>query len=257
MRLGVMNDPRLNACVEARLAAQQGFEFLDLTIEGPGAALEQIDAKELRSILDSTSLGIVGHTAWYLPFASPVQRVRQAAVESVADTFETFAYLGAKFVNVHMSPGVHLFEMHDTLRWIGECFAELAERADPYGIRIMVEHIPKPDYKISDIRTVLDADERIGFHLDVGHAFVKQDRLEGFLKAFASRMVHVHLSDNRGSNDDHIPLGAGTINWPNVIRLIKQTGYDDTMTLEVFSSDRDYVLLSAQKVRQWWAEADV
>lgn len=257
MRLGVMNDPRLNACVEARLAAQQGFEFLDLTIEGPGAALEQIDAAELRSILDSTGLGIVGHTAWYLPFASPVQRVRQAAIESVCDTFETFAHLGAKFVNVHMSPGIHLFDLQDTLRWIGESFAELAERAEPYGIRIMVEHIPKPDYKIADIRTVLDADERIGFHLDVGHAFVKQDRLEGLLKAFASRMVHVHLSDNRGRNDDHIPLGAGTINWPHIIHLIKQTGYDDTMTLEVFSSDRDYVLLSAQKVRQWWAEAEV
>ncbi|NJN67583.1 MAG: sugar phosphate isomerase/epimerase [Chloroflexaceae bacterium] len=68
-------------------------------------------------------------------------------------------------------------------------------------------------------------------------------------------MVHVHLSDNRLRRDDHMPLGAGRIGWPRVIQLIQKTGYDDTITLEVFSTDPDYVLLSARKVREWWDQA--
>jgi sugar phosphate isomerase/epimerase len=252
MRLGVMNDPRLNACDEARWAASNGFEFLDLTIEGPGAALEQIDGAELRTILQESGLDVVGHTAWYLPFASPIARVRQAAVESVAETFDLFAMLGAKWVNVHIAPGIHLFDSKDALRWNGESFAALAEQAVPYGLGIMIEHPPNPELKIADIRKILNADQRLGFHLDVGHANIGKNKLEGMLKAFASRMPHVHLSDNRGRSDDHMPPGAGRIEWPTAIRLIKQAGYDDTITLEVFTPDRDYVLLSAKKVREWW-----
>jgi sugar phosphate isomerase/epimerase len=52
-----------------------------------------------------------------------------------------------------------------------------------------------------------------------------------------------------------MPLGAGRIDWPRAIRLIKGSGYDGTITLEVFANERDYVLQSAEKVRRWWAEA--
>lgn len=256
MRLGVMNDPRLNASNEARWAAKHGFEFLDLTIEGPGAALEQINGAEVHSILQDAGMGVVGHTAWYLPFASPIARVRQAAIESVAETFDLFAKLGARWVNVHMVGGVHLFSHKDTIRWNGESFAALAERAEPYGIGIMVEHPPVGDIKIADIKEIINADARIRFHLDVGHAFVGNDKLDGLMKAFSKRLVHVHLSDNRGRHDDHMPLGAGRIEWARAIRTIRKFGYDDTITLEVFTTDRDYVLLSAQKVREWWQKAE-
>ncbi|MCU0494138.1 MAG: sugar phosphate isomerase/epimerase, partial [Chloroflexaceae bacterium] len=84
MQIGMMNDPRRNAVDEARWAAANGLDFLDLTVEGPGAALEQIDAAQLKAVLDDGGMGVVGHTAWYLPFASPFARVRQAAADSVA-----------------------------------------------------------------------------------------------------------------------------------------------------------------------------
>lgn len=252
MQLGMMNDPRLDACDETLWAAEHDFGFLDLTIEGPGADLEHLDVPRLRSILDSTGLGIVGHTAWYLPFASPVARVRQAAVESIVDTFETFAHLGVEWVNVHIVKSVRFFPHEAMVRWNGESFAHLAERAEPYGLRIMVEHPPDPELKISDIRAVLDADERLGFHLDVGHAFVGGDKLEGLLRSLKSRLVHVHMSDNHWRRDDHLPLGVGRVEWPEAVSLIRQSGYDGRITLEVFSPDRDYLLLSARKVRAWW-----
>jgi sugar phosphate isomerase/epimerase len=141
------------------------------------------------------------------------------------------------------------------IRQNGASFAELAERAAPHGIQIMVEHVPDRITGIDDIRNILDRDRRLGFHLDVGHANIGGDRLEGLLKAFADRLRHVHLSDNRGREDDHMPLGAGRIDWPRAIRLVKRAGYDGTITLEVFATDRDYLLLSAEKVRTWWAEA--
>ena len=255
MQIGMMNDPKRDVLEETRWAAANGFEFLDLTIEGPQAALDQIDPQAIRQLLDAAGMGAVGHTAWFLPFASPVERVRHAAVEEVAAALPAFAEVGAQMVNVHIAKGIGSFGHASMTGLNGASFAELAELAAPHGIRMMVEHPPEASLSIGDIRVILDADARLGFHLDVGHANVGGDRLEGLLKAFGARLCHVHLSDNRGRGDDHMPLGAGRIDWPRAIGLLRQSGYDGTITLEVFATDRDYLLWSAEKVRKWWAAA--
>ena len=255
MQLGMMNNPQVDVLEEARWAADNGFEFLDLTIEGPRAALDQIDPTAIRKLLDATGMRVVGHTAWFLPFGSPVERVRRAAVEEVAASLPAFATVGAQVVNVHIVKGVSSFGHNSMTRLNGASFAELSTLAAAHGIRIMVEHPPDKSVSIDDIRAILSADARLGFHLDVGHANVGGDRLDGLLKAFGDRLCHVHMSDNRGREDDHMPLGAGRIDWPRAIRLIKGSGYDGTITLEVFANERDYVLQSAEKVRRWWAEA--
>lgn len=252
MLIGMMNDPRKDVLQEARWAVDQGFEFLDLTIEGPEAALGQFDPQALRKVLAQAGMGVVGHTAWYLPFASPVERVRRAAVEEVAATLPVFAEIGAKLVNVHIARGVNTFGPESMLRLNGASFAELAELAQGYGIRIMVEHPPESGVGVDQIETILQADARLGFHLDIGHAHVGGDRLEGLLKAFGDRLCHVHASDNRGFADDHMPLGSGRIDWLRAVRLLKAQGYQGTITLEVFTEDRDYLLQSAEKLRQWW-----
>ena len=63
--------------VVQEFVVEHDFEFLDLTLEGPAADVEQIDLATLRSILRAANMHVVGHTAWYLPFASPVARVRR------------------------------------------------------------------------------------------------------------------------------------------------------------------------------------
>jgi len=255
MLVGMMNDPRQDPCAEARWAAEHGLDFLDLTVEGPRADLPLVDGPALRSILAGAGMQVVGHTAWFLPFSSPFARVRRAAVETAAETFDLFATVGARWVNVHMNLGPRMYPRPEQLRWNAECFAELAEKAAGHGLRVMPEHPPDARVGVEEMRAVLAADPRLGFHLDVGHAHVGAQSLQGFVAAFADRLAHVHLSDNNGEHDDHLPLGAGRIDWPWALGLLKKAGYDGTITLEVFSHDRDFLLLSARKTRAWWAAA--
>ena len=251
MQIGMMNDPRKSPVAEAQWAADNGMQFLDLTIEGPLAEPGGIDIPAVRAVLDAHSMGVVGHTAPYLPFAFPIERVRRAAVEEVATLLPLFERAGAKKVNVHLarvvSGGQSLAIAQNR-----KSFGELAEIAAAHGLQIVVEHLPDAGTSIEDIANVLYADERLGFHLDVGHANVGGDRLEPLLAALGDRIAHVHMSDNRGRYDDHMPLGAGWIDYPRAVRLLKATGYDGTITLEVFGNDRDYLLMSVKKLRQWW-----
>src|SRR5215207_3138963 len=98
----MMNDPAVDPVEEVRWAADHGFDFIDLTMEGPRASADLLDTASLAAVLHGTGLGVIGHTAWYLPFASPVKQVRAGAVDAVRATFEPFKQLGAQYVNVHV-----------------------------------------------------------------------------------------------------------------------------------------------------------
>lgn len=253
MRIGMMNNPSRDPLREIAWAAAYGFDFIDLTLEHPKAGADIIDSGAIRAALDAVGLGVVGHTAWYLPFASPVPRLRAAAIAEVESTFAPFVAVGATLVNVHPDPGKGMARAQ-SLGWNAETFARLAASAQAHNLRLMIENIPETFATVDDLRTLLDAHPTIGFHLDIAHAQVRGNRTHEFLTAFADRLVHVHLSDNSGRSDDHLPLGAGRLDWKRLVRALKRTGYDGTITLEVFSDDPDYLLASQRKLRAVWDE---
>jgi sugar phosphate isomerase/epimerase len=106
------------------------------------------------------------------------------------------------------------------------------------------------------VRIVNEADIR--FHLDVAHANLDVESLDlqVFLDRFkpGDKLLHIHISDNIGGSaakgwDLHLPIGVGSINWDEVFKVLRSYGYSGTVTLEVFSRDRDYLKMSLDKVR--------
>lgn len=60
MKIGIMNNPSKSILDEAKYCGKAGFDFLDLTIEGPCAST--VDIVGLQKIIDAHGLFIVGHT---------------------------------------------------------------------------------------------------------------------------------------------------------------------------------------------------
>jgi sugar phosphate isomerase/epimerase len=71
MKIGAMNHPARNPLEEIEWIGKHGFDFVDFTLEPPAADPDKIDAKAVRVALDRHGLGVVAHTAWFLPFGSP------------------------------------------------------------------------------------------------------------------------------------------------------------------------------------------
>jgi len=80
MKIGAMNHPARNPLEEIDWFGRHGFDFVDFTLEPPAADPDQIDLGAVRAALERYGLGVVAHTAWFLPFSFPFTSIRQASL---------------------------------------------------------------------------------------------------------------------------------------------------------------------------------
>lgn len=256
MYIGAMNFPGRSVAKEVHRIAEDRFDFIDLTLEPPAAWLP--DAKDIGRLIKELGLFAVGHTAWYLPIASPFPELRETAHDLFKRGLDAFADAGVSLVNVHPDQRVPLHSADQIRDRNAEAIGRLAKEANQRGIKMMVENLDRMFSGVDDLKVILDAVPEAGFHLDIGHANLRLGLTEGnrtrsLLEAFGDRLSHVHISDNRGGAEDlHLPLGAGTIDWRGAVRLLKSVGYDGTVTLEVFSREREHLRTSRALWLKWW-----
>lgn len=254
-----MNFPGRSVAKEIHRIAEDGFDLVDLTLEPPAAWTP--DGKEIGRLIGDLGLAVVGHTAWYLPIASAFPELRATARDLYKRALDTFADAGVELVNVHPDQKVPLHSMDNVRKMNADAIAALAEDAAGRGIRLMVENLDRVFAGPDDLQPIFEAVPDAGFHLDIGHANLnlglgEPNRTEALLKSFGDRLAHVHVSDNRGGAADlHLPLGAGSIDWKAHIRLLHAAGWDGTVTLEVFSRDREFLRASRTAWLRLWGDA--
>jgi len=255
MKIGIMNNPSKSVYDEATFCGTSGFDFLDLTVEGPNAYA--VDVGRLQSILQSYNLTVTGHTDPCLPYAYPVQAVRDACLQELERCAVIFSALGARVMNIHpcyyCSPALK----RGLLDFNIEALQPIVAMAEAHELSLVFENYIAPFDKVSTFKTLLTEVPGLKVHLDFGHTNFGRDSHETFCRELGQDIRHVHFSDNRGRTDDHMPLGIGTINWRQAIDVLKATGYDGTITLEVFCNNADmnynYLDMSRKLALDLWA----
>jgi len=255
MLIGAMNHPRRDVLKEIEWIADMGLEFIDLTLEPPAAAVWKVDAQAIRRALEKHRLAVVGHTAYYLPLASPFESIRHAAVNELKKCIEVFATIGAAWMNIHPSSEPPMHPRSFAIERNIQSLQELVPLARERGVGLMVENLPGHFNTVRQLSPLLEAVPELGLHLDIGHAnlLVEENTTDKILAAFGSRLRHVHLHDNKGGEEDlHMALGAGTLDTAHCVRLLRSCGYDGTITLEVFCPDLHYLAYSRDVLRKLW-----
>ena len=261
MQIGAMNHPARSPLEEVEWIGRNGFDFVDFTLEPPAADADQIDPRAVRAALDRHGLGVVAHTAYYLPLATPFAGIREACLGELRRALRAAHQIGAPVMNVHYGRPPGLFPKEQVIEWHAGVLSRLCEEGATVGVTIVLEHIPQGGgEQLENISAILERVPLLRFHLDSGHAKLERghDRWGEYLDRLGPKLLHVHLSENDGTADQHLPLGAAprsTTDWPRHVKKLKTTGYDGTITLEVFSSQKEYLLLSRDLLRRWWAEA--
>lgn len=144
------------------------------------------------------------------------------------------ASLGAKNVVFHSSCFPFLRGGYLDF-WAGECAGFYEELADTWNLNIFIENSPDVDAgPIAELMRRI-TDRRVGVCLDLGHVNYSRMSMEQWFDALFDRIGYLHLSDNDGSYDSHLPLGKGSVNWELANRLWEQLARNIPVTLETGS----------------------
>jgi sugar phosphate isomerase/epimerase len=95
------------------------------------------------------------------------------------------------------------------------------------GITLCVENTTSEMGDPSYLRAFVDETRLTGlrFNFDVGHAhlsdFPEEERVEKSFSPLRELVSSVHLHDNHGEKDEHLPPYDGTIDWPEAIKTLQ------------------------------------
>jgi len=116
----------------------------------------------------------------------------------------------------------------------------LAEYAVERGVRLALENSDDAIWLLDRVLEEVGDDPEatnLGICIDTGHANMSHDAgrepVANYLERYAGQLEHVHLHDNHGVTDEHLVPGDGTIDWPRVLRTLKEIEFGGTAVLEV------------------------
>ncbi len=233
MQYGAMNFPVKPIADEIEAIAGLGFDYLELAMDPPQAhySLIRQHKSEILRLLDFHSLGLICHLPTFVYTADLTESIRKASVEEMLNSVEVAAELGAAKAVLHPSyvSGLGQFVKDMIRKYASESLERIVEKAEDKGIYLCLENLfPKYDllFEPDEFTTVFEQFPELGFTLDTGHA---------------------HIDSKDGKKDDHLPIGKGTVNFPEIVRSLKKAGYDETVTLEIFTDDRDDIKRSRDR----------
>ncbi len=257
MQYGAMNFPIKPVGRELEDIAALGFDYLELTMDPPQAHYTTIrqQMNSILSTLNSHAMNVICHLPTFVSTADLTDSIREASLQEMYNSLEVAAELGAVKVVLHPGHigGLGIYVKETALAHVNESLAAIINRAQDLGLGVCLENMfPRcrafiePD----DFTEILQRFPKLKITLDTGHANIGSQggqRIFNFIEQFGQRIGHLHVSDNFGERDDHIPVGAGAIDFSKVINALKRCGYNDTATLEIFSENRREVQKSRDR----------
>ncbi len=139
------------------------------------------------------------------------------------------AELGARHVIFHTNFLPMLRHPRFREQWLTRNLAfwsAFADEARQHGVQIALENMWDPDpFLLQNLMSVLKREE-IGVCLDVSHAqlYGSAHSLETWITALAPYIIHVHLNNTDGSDDNHLALAdpRGCLNYAEIIPTLQQ-----------------------------------
>jgi sugar phosphate isomerase/epimerase len=263
MRYGAMNFPVNPILEELEAISELGFDYLELTMDPPQAHYSIIrqQKKRLLKALDRKKMELVCHLPSFVYTADLTHGLREASLNEVIKSLEVAAELGCLKAVLHPSyiMGLGIFVMDQSREYALESLNAIMEKADQLDLLLCLENLfPKVHSLMEpeDFAEIFVKFPNLKMTLDTGHAHIQDPegkRAIKFIERFPDKIEHIHVSDNLGEEDNHLPVGAGTVNFHGIVKALKGIGYNDTITLEVFSKDRDYLKISRNKIAAMFA----
>ncbi len=172
--------------------------------------------------LDATPLVLhAPYEEYFLPYLGAGLR---RLVEEAKLIIDVVAGYGVRYIVFHPFSAQKVG--YDRVEWLNTYFfAEVADHAKTYGVTVAVENTvtARPWNRIEKlVEMVRGVGSSLRICLDVGHANVNGYKPHTIIEKYRDLIAVLHLHDNHGRTDDHLPPGAGNIDWISLGKKMKE-----------------------------------
>lgn len=230
----IFNDPQRNWAPRDRsIPAAQRIGMLT----GSGFGVEAWLTRWNRKPLDDKTIGSLVEACRSAWVVSAHTSTHTWSPEKLRDEIRLAAHLGASILVVH--PNSLGFESQNEpppAQQIGD----LCSFGQDHGVTLALENSGR-----TGIEMMRQALHHIGdpisaglcVCIDTGHAnrsrALDGAPAEAYLEEFRDLIIEVHINDNLGDRDLHLPPGEGTIDWGNVIAAMRRLPDDAVICMEI------------------------
>jgi len=256
-----MNFPIKPLIQEIEEIGEMGFDYVELTMDPPEATPQKILAqkKPIQDLLHRYGMGIIGHLPTFVWTSDLYESLRKVSIQETLDALEAGVELGIEKVVLHPGyiSGLGKFILDKAKGYGMESIKTLLNKATSLGMTLCIENMfPQAHFlsKPHEFQEVFESFPDLRLALDIGHANLGggKNKSSEFIHQYGYRISHIHANDNFGKEDNHLPVGAGIIDFEKILKELNEAQYDETLTLEVFSRDREYLKISKDKIKRIW-----
>jgi hexulose-6-phosphate isomerase len=236
-------------------ALAHGFEGVELAIGLKGLVTPQSTEQDCRSLAERAGAAgirissLASGLGWQFPMSADDPEIRRKGVEMVRRSLYAASWLGVRAVLVvpgmlapigsdareHVPYDVALARMREGI-------AELAPVAEELGVVIGVENVwNRVLLSPLEMRDFIDgfSSPGVGAYLDVGN-MILCGYAEDWVRILGRRVCAVHFKDFKrsvGTLAGFCDLLEGDVNYPAVMRALRDVGYEGPCVAEFFALD--------------------
>lgn len=217
----------------------------------PEEILHQKDfIKKLKDLLQTVELTPLVHGSYIdVNLACTSNLLRRSAVKRIIKCVKIAYLLDAEYVTLHLGylHGDYLPKRLDIARRLArESLVSILNAAREHQVKICIENKEKkrarhlmtnPLEIMTFINSLNDYHEVLYVTFDVGHANTWKCDLKTFFNVIKDKVRVVHLHDNHGTEDEHLAIGDGLIDFDTLIPYIISKCHDIILILEIHSWD--------------------
>ena len=149
---------------------------------------------------------------------------------------EGAAMLGVPWITFHpsghpdFSPETEAQNIKDNI----EYYKPLVETAEKFKVGIALENMSSRLCKAEHLNRMVDALDSpfVGICWDTGHAHIAKQPQAESIRLMGNRLHALHIQDNDGISDHHMPPHFGTIEWDPLMAALREISYPGDFTFE-------------------------
>jgi sugar phosphate isomerase/epimerase len=217
---------------EALAMVSKDFRAWEIVAEGRHN-LPEIE-KDFRELTPSYDLSFSVHAPMSdINIGSLNPRLREASLQELLAGLGTTHRLGLEVFTIHpgfMTP-IGMVSREKVRETVQRSLKRIDALAEDTGVKVALENMPRGPFSMceapSELLEMLDGTS-MGVCFDVGHANT-MGNIDAFLELIP-RFRNVHVHDNMGERDEHLPIGDGTVDFPTLLRRLRD--YRGGMVIE-------------------------